>query len=548
MRSSKSFLIFSFLPVLLPSCTTTENKNSEESPNIILILADDMGYSDISPFGSEISTPNLQTLADQGMLMTRFYNAARCCPSRSSILTGLYPHQTGLAAMADLRYDTEGYQGYLSDHCITIAEALKTSGYNTYMCGKWHVGDEKPNTPAMRGFDKSFAFLNGATSYYNIDPYRDSSWINIAGSISLKMELNGELYLPPDSGYYSTDAYTDYAIRFISEQENKDEPFFLYLAYTAPHWPLHAPEDVINKYLGNYRKGWDDLRQTRYARQKKLGIIPEDTPLSPGDSKSLNRAEFSDQEIDRFDRKMAVYAAMIDRMDWNIGRLVAYLEESGELDNSLILFLSDNGGARSNEIPHTNNYDKSGLIGSPQSFTGYGPGWANASNTPFRELKATAFFGGIATPFIAWYPAMIKAGSQSDYQGHINDLMPTLLEITGTEYPETYNGKALHALPGSSLVPVWTGESCQREKPLFFEHFGSRAIIKDNWKLVSFAHKDWELYNIINDPVELNNLADSMPDKLNQLKQEYESWADSLQVLEINDHQAHRLKKPVKEN
>lgn len=514
-----------------------------EKPNIIVILADDMGYSDISPYGSEISTPTLQRLAEGGLLMTRFYNAARCCPSRASILTGLYPHQTGLAAMADQRFDVEGYQGYLSENSATIAEVLKPSGYRTYMSGKWHVGDIPGSKPHDRGFDRSYAFLNGATSYYNIKPYRDSSWIERVGPIELTMELDGENYIPPEDGFYSTDAYTDYAIKFIEEDLEKNKPFFLYLAYNAPHWPLHAPEEVIQKYLEKYTTGWNALRKQRFEKQKELGVIPPNSELSPSDPGWLNWDEFTEEEIERYDRKMAVYAAMIDRMDQNIGRLVEFLDETGELNNTLIIFLSDNGGDRSDEIGHTNNYDKTGPIGSEKSFTGYGPGWANASNTPFRKYKARTFFGGIASPLIAWFPSYINSGDIVNCQGQIIDLMPTILDYAGAEYPEEIDGNSIYRLPGISLRSIWEGEHKQRNEPLFFEHFGNRAVIYKEWKLVSDERQPWELYNIIDDPVELYNLIDSLPAKAVELEAIYNNWADSLEVLPIEDHEKHRIER-----
>ncbi len=538
---SHKILLYFVSGILLFSCSPGEKE--PKNPNIIVILADDMGYSDISPFGAEISTPNLHKLADEGLIMTRFYNAARCCPSRASLLTGLYPHQTGLAAMADQRFDIEGYQGWLTDNSATIAELLKLKGYRTYMSGKWHIGDVPSSTPAVRGFDRSFAFLNGATSYYNINPDRDSSWIERVGSIELKMELDGENYIPPEEGYYSTDAFTDYAIKFIEEDAGKNKPFFLYLAYNAPHWPLHAPDEDIQKYIGKYREGWDALRKKRFARQKELGILMPGTELTPTDAVWLNWNDFSEEDIDRYDRKMAVFAAMIDRMDQNIGRLLQTLEETGKLNNTLIVFLSDNGGDRSDEIGHTETYDKSGPIGSERSFTGYGPGWANASNTPFREAKAKTFFGGIASPFVAWYPSYINSGDIISCQGNIIDLMPTILEYAGIEYPTDFQGNSLPELPGKSLKAMWEGEHKQRHEPLFFEHFGNRAVIWNDWKLVSFARKDWELYNVKDDPVEMNDLIDSLPEKAAELEQLYNNWADSLTVLPIEDHEMHKLKR-----
>jgi arylsulfatase len=411
------------------------------------------------------------------------------------------------------------------------------------MSGKWHVGDIPGSKPHDRGFDKSYAFLNGATSYYNLKPYRDSSWLKITGSIELSMELNGENYTPPEEGFYTTDTYTDYAISFIKEDLEKNQPFFLYLAYNAPHWPLHAPEEVTQKYVGKYKKGWDVLRKERFEKQMKLGVLPPNAVLSPTEPGWLSWEEFSEEEMERYDRKMAVYAAMVDRMDQNIGRLVAFLDETEKLNNTLIIFLSDNGADRSDEIGHTNDYDKSGPIGSEKSFTGYGPGWANASNTPFRKFKARTFYGGIASPLVAWFPAYINSGDIVNCQGQIIDLMPTILDYAGVEYPQKIEGNSLPVLPGISLRSIWEGEHKQRNEPLFFEHFGSRAIIYKDWKLVSDARQPWELYNIMNDPVEMHNLVDSLPDKASELESRYNNWADSLNVLLLDEHEEHRIER-----
>lgn len=540
MNSSKSVLTLPLIAgSLLFSCSTETPE--QQAPNIILILADDMGYSDISPFGAEIETPTLQKLADEGMIMTRFYNSARCCPTRASLLTGLYPQSAGQGAMADQTFSLEEYQGYLTDHSVTIAEMLRLKGYNTYMCGKWHIGDEESSLPHNRGFDKSLVFLNGATSYFNHKPYRDSAWLDITGSVELTVLLNGQEYTPPEEGYYTTDAWTDYAIGFIREDARDEKPFFLYMAYNAPHWPLHAKEEDIEKYLGRYDAGWTEIRRERFRKQQELGILPENCKLSPDDSKWLDWSGFNDSLKSRYSRKMAVHAAMIDCMDRNIGRILSTLEETGDAGNTLILFLSDNGGATSDEIAYTNSLDKSGPIGSEQSFTGYGPGWSNVSNTPWRENKAKMFFGGINTPFVAWYPGVIQPGTVTAFPGHITDVMPTFLELAGLDFPGEYNGKTLKPLPGHSLVPLFRGEEPETSRTLFFEHFGERAIIDQNWKLVSFSRSPWELYNLDEDPSELNNRVNELPEVAENLMKKYQAWADSTGVIPIEDHKKYRI-------
>ena len=523
----------------LLSCT--QNTEEKTLPNVIVILADDMGYSDIGCFGSEISTPNIDSLAREGMIFTRFTNAGRCCPSRASLLTGLYPHQAGMAAMADVHYNTHEYQGYLSDKAVTIAEMLKLKGYHTYFSGKWHVGDKAPHIPSMRGFDRSFAFLNGATSYYTIKPYRDSSWLNITGSIKLTMLYDGKPYTPPAEGYYTTDAFTDKAISFINSGRDSGQPFFLYLAYNAPHWPLHAPEENINKYEGKYDIGWDATKAARFERQKELGIIPGDAVLAPRLKGVPPWDSLSPEKKARYSRKMSVFAAMIDRLDWNIGRLVQRLREEGQLDNTMIIFLSDNGGDRSDEIPFTNHLDKSGPVGSPRSFTGYGSGWANVSNTPFRERKAEMFFGGTATPLIVHYPGMVKPGSSSEFRGNIIDLMPTILDVAGLKYPNEYNGNTIPSLPGESLVPVFEKKKKERQNPVYFEHFGGRALIDGDWKIVSFTRKPFELHNIKSDLTEMKDLNDSNPEKLQDMSDRYQNWSDSIGVIPVDELKSHKL-------
>ena len=523
----------------LLSCSPQAEKYNP--PNIIVILADDMGYSDVGCFGSEISTPNIDSLASEGIIFTRFTNEGRCCPSRASLLTGLYPHQAGMAAMADVHYNTHEYQGFLSDQAVTIAELLKLKGYSTYFSGKWHVGDKDPHIPSKRGFDRSFAFLNGASSYYNIMPYRDSSWITITGSIGLKMLYDGEDYLPPAEGYYSTDAYTEKAIDFINADRDNGNPFFLYLAYTAPHWPLHAPEENIIKYEGRYDVGWDVIRKKRFENQKNLGIVPEDAELAPLLSGVKSWDSLDQERKERYSRKMTVFAAMIDRLDWNIGRLVKRLRESGNLDNTMIIFLSDNGGDSTDEIGHTSHYNKSGKIGSPQSFTGYGPGWATVSNTPFRERKATMFFGGTATPFIIRFPGMISPGSSSTFQGNIIDIMPTILELAHIRYPGEYNGHAIPSLPGESLLPVLTGEKSERENPLYFEHFGSRAMIEGDWKIVSLAKNPWELHHIRPDLTEMEDSSVNYPERFMYMSGMFQQWADSIGIIPADELNSHKL-------
>ena len=328
-------LFVSFLAVSLLCSPTLQLP--EKKPNIIVILADDMGYSDIGCFGSEIQTPNLDDLAKNGLRMTQFYNASRCCPTRASLLTGLFQHQAGVGDMVNTR-PQPAYQGYLNQQCVTLAEALKQSGYKTYMAGKWHVGTKPEHWPVKRGFDRYFGLIDGAGSYFDNSPYRPNQKLTIA--------LDDQEYTP-GKGYYATNAYADHALDFI-EQNPKDKPFFLYLAFTAPHWPLHALPEDIARYKTAYRKGWDQLREERFERMKKMGILAKDTRLSPRDNKIPAWDSLSEDEKKSWEDKMAVYAAMIDRMDQNIGRIRQKLKASGQDQNTVILFLSDNGASHEN--------------------------------------------------------------------------------------------------------------------------------------------------------------------------------------------------------
>ena len=515
----------------------TELSKPEVRPNIVLILADDMGFSDIGCFGSEILTPNLDKLAKNGIRFSQFYNASRCCPTRASLLTGLYQHQAGVGDMVgDMRIPS--YQGYLNKRCITMAEALKLNGYNTYMSGKWHVGNRSETLPLKRGFDRYFGLIDGAGSYFQRIPYRNNQQ-------APRWMLGDADFEPTRKGFYMTNAITDYALQFLEEEKPKKEPFFLYLAYTAPHWPLHALPEDIAKYRGKYLKGWDLLRKERFKKQQKLGVIAAATRLSDRDAAVPAWDSLSPEEQQMWDLRMAVYAAMIDRMDQNIGRIVDRIEKMGELSNTLIVFLSDNGGCHES-IKNKGNYiSTSGETGTADSFDSYEINWANVSNVPFRMHKHWVHEGGISAPFIAVYPGKIKSGGiYSESAGHIIDLMPTFLDFAGAKYPENYDGNELTPLEGVSLKSVLTGGKLQREQPLFWEHEGNRAMRIGDWKLVSQydyqkrKFMSWELYNLKSDRSELVDLSEQKPELKTRMIQEYEQWANRVGVVsrEILDH------------
>jgi arylsulfatase len=404
------------------------------------------------------------------------------------------------------------YQGYLNDRCVTIAEALKPAGYQTLMTGKWHVGNKRGHWPLDRGFDRFYGSNTSTGSYFTV---HDDSY-------DRRLILDDREIEPPDE-WYATDAYTDYAIEFVEEASRREDPFFLYLAYTAPHWPLHAlPEDVA-KYRGKYRKGWDALRRERHKRMIEMGIVEEDWRLSPRGGRAWD--SLSDEKKDEMDLRMAVYAAMIDRMDRNIGKLVESLEERGILDNTLILFLADNGGCAEGGLWGFQRGD--GPIGSPQSYASYGLCWANASDTPFRRYKKWTHEGGIATPLIAHWPGVIRQRGELCRQvGHVIDLMPTCCEVAGAEYPDRHDGHEIVPVEGRSLVPVFQGRMREPHEALFWEHQGNRAVRHGKWKLVSEHANEWELYDLDADRTEMHDLAAERPQKVRELKNLYKAWAD----------------------
>ncbi|GAB3929044.1 arylsulfatase [Larkinella terrae] len=496
-----------------------------KKPNIIVILADDMGYSDIGSFGSEIKTPHLDEMAKNGLRMAQFYNASRCCPTRASLLTGLFQHQAGVGDMVNCRKQP-AYQGYLNQNCVTIAEALKQSGYKTYMAGKWHVGTKPEYWPIKRGFDRYFGLIDGASSYFGNEPYRPNQKLTIA--------LDDQEY-KPEKGYYMTNAFADHAVEFV-EQHPKDQPFFLYVAFTSPHWPLHALPEDIAKYRGTYAKGWDKLREERYRRMQESGILTKNTKLSPRDPKIPSWETLSAEEKKSWEDNMAVYAAMIDRMDQNIGRIQQKLKETGQDHNTVILFLSDNGASHE-DIKPTNFlpaiYESSKKPSSdPSSFTAYGMRGANLSNTPFRQYKHWEYEGGTATPFIAFGPSIVKPGRIDQRPGHIIDIMATCLDLAGGTYPKTYKGNAVTPTEGVSLVPLFRGTTWKGHDALFFEHEGHRAVRQGDWKLVSeFPENRWELYNLKTDRSELQDVSAKEPERVKQLAALYDAWAQRAGVI-----------------
>ncbi|GAB3956170.1 arylsulfatase [Spirosoma harenae] len=495
-------------------------------PNIILIMADDMGYSDLGCYGSEIPTPNLDKLARQGVRFTQFYNTARCCPTRASLLTGLFQHQAGIGHMTkepanriDYDYGVYGYRGEINRNCVTLAEVLKSAGYHTYMAGKWHLGHATPDVrPRQRGFDRFYGLLSGASSY--LDPIQPRGiWVDNEPIEQVKQP------------FYTTDAFTDNAITFLTEQNDKD-PFFLYLAFTSPHWPLHALEKDIEQFRGKYRQGWDALRAQRFRKQVNEGIVSEKWGLSARPEIYPAWTEQDTAKQREMDYRMAVYAAQVYRMDQNIGKLVDYLTKNGKLDNTLLVFLSDNGACQEGgilgggQLAEINQPDKAGAIS-------YGAVWANASNTPLKGFKHVSYEGGIATPLIMHYPngTTGQKGRVSTAPGYLIDIMSTFIDASGATYPTEAKGQKIHALEGKSLLPVLTKGTRQQHEYMYWEHENMRAIRTGNWKAVGVIGKPWELYNLEIDRVEQHNVASEHPDLVKKLDEQWNRWANTHYVF-----------------
>jgi arylsulfatase len=494
---------------------------SARQPNILLILADDLGFSDLGCYGSRIETPNLDRLAANGLRFTQFYNAARCCPTRAALLTGLYPHQAGVGHMTqDWTRFGAAYSPGLNDQSATIAELLREAGYRNYLSGKWHVGGrakgQERNFPTNRGFDRFYGTFGGGDFFAPENLYLDQQAIK------------------PEGDYYFTDKVSEYGLQFLEDhtRDHKQKPFFLHLCYTAPHFPLHARPAEIAKYKGKFRAGWDAERERRFERMRKLGLLERKWTLSPRDPVAQPWPDAEDKE--EWDLRMAVHAAMIDRMDQGIGRVLDALRRMGATDNTLVLFLSDNGASAEflDSWPDPRRGHKPGTpTGQPGSHRTLEIGWANAANTPFRENKMWIHEGGISTPLIAHWPAGIRMKNKFTRQvGHVIDLMPTLLEVAGASYPAEFKGRALTPLEGRSLVPVWQGQSPDA-RTLAWEHEGNRGIRDGDWKLVASHRGAWELYDLAADRTETKNLAPSHPAKVQALADRWRAWADRVGVV-----------------
>jgi arylsulfatase len=515
----------------------------DERPNIMVILADDMGFSDLGCYGSGIETPNIDGLADRGLRFDRLYNAARCCPTRASLLTGQYPHCVGV-----------GRNGVtMQRNGVTIAEALQRAGYNTSMFGKWHLSvmdtledpekhqawldhqydPDRPfapldSYPVSRGFDEHFGVIWGVTNFF--DPF------------SLVDGYDPVESVPED--FYLTDAINRRAARSVRKHAGREDPFFMYVAHTAPHWPLHAREEDLEKYEGRFRDGWDRLRERRFGRQVEMGLFEEsEVTLPPVQGGTAEWGALSGEEKAFQARKMVAHAAMVDRLDQGTGWILEALRETGQLENTLILVLSDNGS--SPELPkewgpgldrpsetrdgRTIRYEGFERPGPETTFAGIGPPWASATNTPFRYWKAEQYEGGAHTPGVVHWPAGLQTepGARTDQMAHVIDVLPTCLDLAGAGYPDEYNGHGITPLDGKSLAPIFRGEGRGGHDQLFFEHLEGKALIEEDWKLVTLRSEEspWRLYNLEEDPTETSDRAEEAPDRVAAMTEDWRDWA-----------------------
>ena len=494
-----------------------------ETPNILIIMTDDMGFSDLGCFGSEIETPNIDGLAENGLRFTQCYNAGRCCPTRASLLTGLYAHQAGMGSMTtDEGPNHPGYRGHLTDRCVTLGEVLKPAGYFTVQTGKWHVGHEKKSMwPLARGFDRCYSTPGGGGFYFKPATFKSPREVIRGNDVLYTRKID------PPEGWYTTDAFTDEGLIYIREAVERKKPFLWYLAYNAPHYPLKAWPKDIAKYRGRYKCGWDVIRRQRYKRLVELGIIDKNFKLSPRPRRVPAWDSLTEKQKDVLDLRMATYAAMIDCVDRNIGKVINELKKMDVFENTLILFLHDNGGCEAGGPKGKNTGQDE--CGSPWSFAYYGECWANVSNTPFRKYKKFNHEGGVSTPLIAHWPKGIKKelnGSLVTEPAHVIDLMATCVDVGKASYPAKYNGNDITPMAGRSLAPVFRGDALERDEPLFFEHQGNRGIRAGRWKLVAVKKGRWELYDMQSDRTELNDLSEKYPERVKELKALYNSWAE----------------------
>ena len=536
------------------------NSQAAEKPNIVLIMVDDMGWSNIGPYGGMVETPTLDRLARNGVRFDQFYNAARCCPTRATLMTGLHPHQVGVGHMilpvrripdgnpenprsrfpitsSDRSEIPYAYQGWLDVSVPTLPEMLKTAGYGTYMAGKWHLANEKISTwPLQRGFDRFYGHLAGTSDFFRpANLHRGNKPITAKGK-----------------RYYITDAISNEAINFLSDHDTQqdDQPFFLYLAYNAPHFPVQCMPEEYEKYRGRFMEGWDVLRSKRLAKQKRMGLVPHNTKLTPRPKNIPAWSSLSKNKQNEMDAIMATYAGMIDRVDQNIGKLVHHLEQTGELNNTIIFFLSDNGGEAETGALGQFQFKNLGIYG--KGGNKYGKGWASLSNTPFREYKHFAHQGGIQTPLIVHWPAGILNNTPNrilSQFGYLPDIVETCIEVSKAKRPRTKNSKIVPSSDGISLLKTLQGSKKPlHTEPIFIEHEGNRIARDGKWKLVSYANKAWELFDMDEDRSEINDLASQHPSIVNRLNSAFAQWSKRVGVVDWTIARTYSVYRAKKKN
>lgn len=527
MRTFKYYLKRGIVYFLTVGFYVTSFAQQKPKPNIVLILVDDLGFSDIEPYGGlDLKTPNISRLAKEGTVFKEFYNNSICAPTRASLLTGQYPHKAGVGYF-NVNLGLPAYQGFLNKESLTLAEVLQQGGYSTILSGKWHVGDDKDQWPAQRGFERSFGFIGGASNYYEI---------NDSANADVQLYRNNQpYYLPKDK--YLTDAITDHALGFLDEQSKEKKPFFLYLAFNAPHWPLQAVPEDIAAYKGVYKEGWDSLRVRRYRQAIAKGVIDRGQDLAIRDTvlQPWNKLTYDEQQYWQY--RQEVYAAMIDHVDQSIGKLLGKLKELKKDQNTLIVFLSDNGAQGGNNL-RLYTQRTFGPVGSAGSYEVQNSNWSQTGNSPLRNYKGTPYEGGISAPFIAWLPGTVQADKILKGTGHLIDIAPTLYEVAGVKYPVAYHGLKVNALPGQSLVPVLSGkaDTVSRKDAIYWERGGNLAVRWGKWKLVQLANtpRKYELYDLSADRAENKDLSKLHPAVVEQLKHLYNEWALKNDVVDYS--------------
>jgi arylsulfatase A-like enzyme len=563
-----TFILFAMVGLALSGCAASEKPskvtasnapNDPERPNIIIVLLDDTGFADLGPYGSEISTPNIDQLAAGGIQFTNFHAAAACTPTRGMLLTGVDNHLVGMGnmieIMADNQFDQPGYEGFMGYSVVTLPTMLRDAGYHTYMAGKWHLGKTKKSLPAARGFERSISLMESGA-----DNFEEKSYLPMYEFVHFYEDFE-QTSVPED--FFSTDYYTDRLMEYIGKDHGDGKPFFGYLSLQANHYPLQAPDEYLEKYAGAYDAGWDSIRAQRYARQVEKGVLPAGLTLPPI-AAAPAWDTLSDEDKRLYSKRMSVYAAMLENVDANLGRLMAYLDKIGEVDNTVIVFMSDNG-ADNNEQDKTfpewyaANFDLSyERMGQPGSYVNYGPGWAGASGSPLTLFKGAASEGGLRVPLIISGPAGIQSGVMTDSFAFVTDITPTLLELAQASAPVgTFNGKDVHPISGASMLGYMRGENEYIHGPgkaVIYEMAGSAAVFQDGYKLTKnnppFGNRQWRLYRPNEDPVEVNDMAAAKPDLVASMMSEYKRFAEEVNLIEVPEdyHPLKQLQKNAERN